>query len=174
MPDSMNAHAKFCSVRCRVASHRSARNPIRSGTPWTIVSIPSKQPPPTFPDGYCSQCGKELLGRKRKYCDRSCANRAYNAQRRFDGRARDLKYRRRALLRDARVEAFEAIEIFERDGYLCRICDEPLNMLVDFPHPLYPTIDHIFPLALGGEHSRANAQSAHLTCNVRKGTRLIY
>jgi 5-methylcytosine-specific restriction endonuclease McrA len=30
-------------------------------------------------------------------------------------------------------------------------------------------IDHVIPLARGGEHSYANAQAAHGPCNMRKG-----
>jgi 5-methylcytosine-specific restriction endonuclease McrA len=34
------------------------------------------------------------------------------------------------------------------------------------------SVDHIIPLVLGGEHSMANVQAAHLVCNLRKGDRL--
>lgn len=37
------------------------------------------------------------------------------------------------------------------------------------PHPRSPVIDHIVPLALGGDDTRANVQLAHFLCNARKG-----
>jgi len=36
------------------------------------------------------------------------------------------------------------------------------------PHPKAPTIDHIVPLAQGGDDTRDNVQLAHFECNWRK------
>jgi 5-methylcytosine-specific restriction endonuclease McrA len=36
---------------------------------------------------------------------------------------------------------------------------------------LYPSIDHIIPLALGGYHERRNVHTAHRICNSRKQAR---
>jgi 5-methylcytosine-specific restriction endonuclease McrA len=33
------------------------------------------------------------------------------------------------------------------------------------PHPKAPTIDHIVPLAAGGDDIKANVQLAHFLCN---------
>ena len=79
---------------------------------------------------------------------------------------------RRARLTGAWVESFNRTEIFERDGYVCQICQEPTDATATWPDGSIPTIDHITPLVRGGEHSRANVQTAHLTCNLRKGVRL--
>jgi len=38
---------------------------------------------------------------------------------------------------------------------------------------LAASLDHRIPISRGGEHSRANAQTSHLGCNVRKGARLM-
>lgn len=38
------------------------------------------------------------------------------------------------------------------------------------PHPKAPTIDHIVPLADGGDDVRSNVQLAHFICNSMKGT----
>lgn len=64
------------------------------------------------------------------------------------------------------VEAFPAVEIFERDGYVCQLCDLPTE---PGSKMFQPSVDHRIPIARGGEHSRANAQTAHLICNIRKG-----
>jgi 5-methylcytosine-specific restriction endonuclease McrA len=34
-----------------------------------------------------------------------------------------------------------------------------------------PSLDHIVPVSLGGTHTWANVQLAHLRCNVSKGNR---
>ena len=37
------------------------------------------------------------------------------------------------------------------------------------PNPLSASLDHIVSVAVGGLHTRANTQLAHLGCNSRKG-----
>lgn len=77
---------------------------------------------------------------------------------------------RRARKRAAVVETVYRKKVFERDGWRCGICGHPVNQRLAWPHPRSPSLDHIVPLALGGEHSYANTQLAHLLCNVRKRT----
>jgi 5-methylcytosine-specific restriction endonuclease McrA len=79
-------------------------------------------------------------------------------------RVRVLAYRARK--RGAHVEHVEPFVVLERDDGLCGIC----GLDVD---PQYFDIDHIIPLARGGEHSYRNVQVAHRRCNQRKGARLL-
>lgn len=79
---------------------------------------------------------------------------------------------RRARLAGATIEAFDRIEVFDRDGWMCGICNEPVDRSVRFPDPSSVSLDHIIPLSRGGDHSRANCQTAHRICNLRKGARL--
>ena len=37
-----------------------------------------------------------------------------------------------------------------------------------WPSFMAPTIDHIVPISLGGEHSYANCQAVHFMCNSKK------
>lgn len=76
---------------------------------------------------------------------------------------------RRARLVGARVESFTHTEVYERDGWVCGICTEQVNRSLTYPNPMSPSLDHIVPLSLGGEHSRANTRLSHLTCNVKRG-----
>lgn len=55
----------------------------------------------------------------------------------------------------------------ERDGDNCGICGEPLFGSRDEA----PCLDHIVPLAQGGEDTIENLQLAHPYCNLRKGAR---
>jgi hypothetical protein len=83
------------------------------------------------------------------------------------------KHTRRARKRDAFVEVVVPREVYERDNWTCHICDLRINKATSnvWPRPTSPTIDHVIPLAKGGEHSYANCKAAHLRCNTRKGTR---
>jgi len=70
---------------------------------------------------------------------------------------------RRARKRQAFIEVIDHTRVFERDKGVCGICKGPVSE--DYH------IDHIVPLARGGEHSYANVQLAHPICNQRKGCR---
>jgi 5-methylcytosine-specific restriction endonuclease McrA len=82
---------------------------------------------------------------------------------------REYDYRagskRRAQKRDAFVEDISREVVWSRNAGMCGICQRPV--------PLKGMhVDHIIPLARGGEHSYANTQPAHPTCNARKGAKL--
>lgn len=79
---------------------------------------------------------------------------------------------RRARLATARVEAFSPREVFERDGWVCGICKDPIDPTLAYPEVMSASLDHIIPLSRGGFHERLNCQAAHLQCNVRKGARM--
>jgi len=80
--------------------------------------------------------------------------------------------RRRARLLDAWVEDVDIAIVFERDEGLCGICAEAIDLALDWPHRMSLTLDHIVPLARGGEHSYQNSQVAHAVCNSRKNDRI--
>ena len=81
-------------------------------------------------------------------------------------RARELKrrseFKRRARRRGVPYQDVEPLIVLERDDGACGICGGDVD-------PLSFHIDHIYPLALGGEHSYANVQAAHPACNAQKG-----
>jgi hypothetical protein len=86
---------------------------------------------------------------------------------------RNSTHRRRARKRAAESEVFEAIEVFERDGWVCGICRRRISKKRRWPDSLCVSLDHIIPLSLGGPHTRANTRATHLRCNVRRSrTRL--
>lgn len=76
---------------------------------------------------------------------------------------------RRARKLEARiVDKFTDLEIFERDNWICSICHKKVNKRLKRPNLLSPSLDHVVPLAKGGDHSRQNVALAHLSCNVKK------
>ena len=81
--------------------------------------------------------------------------------------------RRRALkVSNGPAEKFTDIEIFERDGWVCGICHEPIDPEVKWPDPMSKSLDHIIPISEGGVHTRANVRASHLGCNVVRGASL--
>lgn len=134
----------------------------------------------------CPYCGEPVGHAKRVKCAKPECHLAHKAATMAAKREADRTYgragwneaakardhRRRALKAGATVEDFKHVEVFERDGWVCGICSEPVDRELKFPDPMSVSLDHVIPLANGGEHSRANTQCAHLSCNVRKGARV--
>jgi 5-methylcytosine-specific restriction endonuclease McrA len=54
----------------------------------------------------------------------------------------------------------------ERDGgWLCQLCQEPIDLQLLPGDPGFVTIDHVIPRALGGTNDRTNLRLAHNGCN---------
>lgn len=138
---------------------------------------------------HCIFCGDVFIGvhSDRKYCSQACRDSAREDRHKAanQGKARS---RRPVVLTDewiAREKARQARrrgaltagpvsrdEIFERDGYVCQLCDEPVDLDLKFPDPGFGTLDHIIPIAKGGSHTLWNLQLAHFLCNQRKSDKL--
>ena len=71
---------------------------------------------------------------------------------------------RRARRKQSWVERVDSIKVFERDAYICWLCEKPA---------VTPSMDHVVPLAKGGKHEYANIRTACTSCNIKKGTKLI-
>jgi 5-methylcytosine-specific restriction endonuclease McrA len=63
-------------------------------------------------------------------------------------------------------------EVAERDGMNCRYCGV-LTVEAHEDRRLWPTHDHVIPLARGGEHSMENAALACWSCNTSKKNKLL-
>jgi len=61
--------------------------------------------------------------------------------------------------------------LFERDRGRCHLCGRKVLVRGLKRDPLGPSIDHLVPIALGGEHSYANTALAHMRCNMAKHIR---
>ncbi len=107
----------------------------------------------------CLACGVSVQARQgvKRYCI-ECAE--GNAQ-----------YSRRLRRRGA-LGRVDRVAVYERDGWRCQLCRQRVLRGRSVPHPLAPTLDHIYPLALGGSHEMLNVQLAHFRCNSRKGSRV--
>ena len=77
-------------------------------------------------------------------------------------------HRYQALKLGATIEDFSPIEVFKRDGYICQLCKKKTRLDYKHTHPLFPNLDHIVPLSLGGPHSPANTKCLCRHCNLTK------
>lgn len=143
-------------------------------------------------------------GRQPKYCSALCRHRAYHDARVADGRWETQAAKRRTTTKHPCVECGKSIwtgercgpcyrgavkskraippgdrlATYERDGWICKLCGDPVEREAKAPHPLSPSIDHVIPLSecirrFGWEYQDGmhNWQTAHYVCNCRKGNR---
>jgi 5-methylcytosine-specific restriction endonuclease McrA len=149
---------KYCGQECRAEANRkySARR-------WR-EEVATR---PEFKEWECAWCNEMIrvpisFTGHNKYHD-ECKLRAR--------RARD----RRKTLRRQGVKSVERItheEIAERDGYLCHICGDSVDMSLPRTSKLGATLDHVIPVSKGGVDSRENLKLAHWICNVKKSNRI--
>ncbi len=84
---------------------------------------------------------------------------------------RAVRQRRRVRLKGGETEKFRDTEIFERDGWICQLCQQPIEKELKSPSPGSVSLDHIQPVSLGGPHTWDNVQTAHLRCNKKKSNK---
>lgn len=77
----------------------------------------------------------------------------------------DIAAVRRARIRRAPVvERIYRADVWERDGGICHLCGLPAD-------PSGWHLEHVIPIARGGEHSYRNVAVSHPICNARKGAK---
>ena len=100
-------------------------------------------------------------------------NRVYHDEcriqaRRHKNRVKNVR-RQNAKVEPGRIDVFV---IAERDNYVCHICNELVDMSVPRTSKFGATLDHVFPLSLGGLDVEENVKLAHWVCNVKKSNKL--
>lgn len=70
-----------------------------------------------------------------------------------------------AMRRGRFVEDINRLVVLELDDGVCGICHTDVD-------PFDYEVDHVIPVAMGGEHCYANVQTAHPSCNRSKGKSL--
>lgn len=136
------------AVRARKA--KWAREHPESGKRW-VVANPER----------VRATGRASLARHR--ARRVAANREW--RRRNPAAVRDGWRKRRALKRGAFVADVALADLVRLQAGLCYLCSEPLARGA--------VMDHVVPLAKGGEHSPENCAAAHRWCNGSKKDRSL-
>jgi 5-methylcytosine-specific restriction endonuclease McrA len=128
----------------------------------------------------CDVCGADFFPRYLhqaiSHRGRFCSNRCWLARLAENKRIHESKThanrvysaRRRARKQLVPFEDFDRKEIFDRDGWICGICSNPVDHRLSFPDHLSASLDHVVPLSKGGSHTKTNSQCSHWICNSRK------
>lgn len=112
--------------------------------------------------GYCSAECKRLTKRQRE------------RERRKNGKHENGKhYSRARKLGLPRERGITLKKLIDRDGLQCHICGLICVYDGDGKGDLYPSIDHLLPIARGGGHTWDNVRIAHRRCNSVKADRVL-
>ena len=108
------------------------------------------------------------------YCSYECNRKALNRSRKFAPSGRTGNYYKRARKYGCEyIPGITLKKLIKRDGLRCAICGGMCDLndhsWSEYSGPLYPSVDHIIPMAKGGGHTWNNVQIAHLICNSYKG-----
>lgn len=88
---------------------------------------------------------------------------------RESGMLRAYRKARKLKLRGVSVEVVNPLTVLSRDKWTCQLCGvKTPRKLRGTYEPTAPEVDHILPIAKGGEHSYANTQCACRKCNLAK------
>lgn len=171
---------KFCSRACAYAHQtmwqgqsptavQAARMRALARVADTLrvrVSVQMNLPmygPPTPRRCACGQC----VGKWSRLC-LDCWRERKRASRRI------CRAARKSAVRRAVVERFDPLDVLRRDGWLCHMCGRKTPSKLRGSHkPNAPELDHIIPIAAGGEHSRLNTACACRACNIAKGAKVM-
>lgn len=143
----------MCSDECR-------REDARRQSAYAFVS---QAKPTTRP---CIDCGQDYTTKVARNAGLCAACRRARQKAKYG-----TTYRSRVRYFGGAYEPVDRLSVFARDDWTCQICGDPVLRGVEAPHPLSVSLDHIVPLARGGDHTYDNTQCAHLACNVAKGAR---
>lgn len=187
IPPGCHRARKWCSARCGGAA--SKRRRFKASSRYHRYA-------------HCNHCGAELNGRAgRRFCGERCERRerAYPGSAAFFANRRcehcgetipaEARYNKRhcsnrctvlanQLMRRSRKAALPAErlsrrDVFERDGWICHLCRQPVDQTLFRPHPYSASLDHIIPMNQSGcpGHIWSNVALAHLFCNISKNAR---
>lgn len=131
----------------------------------------------------CKACQRDCESR---FCSDACrqvytdrvAIRYRQAKRRYQ-KVAGRHFKQRAKRYGVAYERFPKSLVYERDNYICQLCNEPVLATAQYSksdgkiHMKSPTIDHIIPMSKGGDHTPHNCQTACFECNSKKGNRMV-
>ncbi len=121
----------------------------------------NKGQPAMWRAGACRRCGTGFVGfsfnydKPPEFCSNRCGSQT-------------AKETRRARLANVETKAYSRHQIFERDGWVCQLCDLAVDRGAHYQNDWAPSIDHVVPISLGGPDTPENVQCAHRLCNSRK------
>lgn len=159
---SPRSNAKHCSKDCyAIANARAAKERDKR----LVREAPSKR------EIVCAWCNDILVIERNPETLRFPFGKFHDDCRLQARRAKDRK--KTVKRQGAKTQQIILHEVIaERDGFICHICGELVDMSIPRTSRYGATLDHVIPIAKGGLDSEDNVKLAHWICNVRKSDKL--
>jgi len=145
-----------CAACDQVLQHQRKSSPkYCSPSCRASTTRPDKSRRP-FIAGRCRECRASFTTTRigTRYCSTQCSKRSQ--------RRRGKQVRSKRIHAAAKREPINLATIAERDGWRCHICKRQVTRTTW-------SLDHLIPLADGGDHTHANTALAHHLCNAKRG-----
>ena len=116
----------------------------------------------------CKKCGKLI---KREMANKIRGLKTYCSEcteKRKDATQRIQRIKRRYQCNITKMQMIAGIDIFIRDNWKCQLCGCDVDELGSPNKDTYANMDHIIPLAKGGQHILSNVQTLCRKCNILK------
>lgn len=165
--------AKYCSVLCRYRANYETANRV----PCTICGEPTGWKAGRVPTATHRACMTATFqhGTHKGYVTMKC--RCAECRAWSKKTAREYRDKRRAEGRPISTHGHSGpyipektrAAVYERDAWMCRLCDEPTQPDADPNSDWYPSLDHIKPQSAGGSHDITNLRTCHRWCNSVRG-----
>jgi 5-methylcytosine-specific restriction endonuclease McrA len=156
MVDQAERARRFCSRQCgssAASRRRYQAMPKEERVAKSYTPVPKHVVP-------CERCQAPIVkqgSEKRRFCPSCRPGKGHVS---------------RAVFYGGEYEYINSRTVFARDGWVCQLCQRPVDEGLSWPHTESASLDHVVPLSRGGDHVRANVQLAHLGCNIAKGATL--
>ena len=105
------------------------------------------------------------------FCDACKKINKRESRKRDKNRSNLNNHRSRAKFYGVKYEPVNRLKVYERDGWMCGICNKKVDKRLKYPHPKSASLDHIVPMShriWEYGHTYLNTQCAHWICNVLK------
>ena len=115
---------------------------------------------------FCTFCNRQLPPESRsdkKFCSEGCTSAARMNLHRAAQRMR--------ITVAGELKRVPRVAIYERDQWICQLCDKPIDRELRYPDPMCASIDHVIPVSMGGTNSAENLQASHYLCNTSVGNK---
>ena len=172
---------KYCSPECNkvaksLTNKRNKKPHKRKPIPATRICKHCLEVfiPATHTSTYCSRVCKRLRAKVLMRERGVRINKGYTG---WTEQRKTEWFKRQAIKRGANpleAEHIVNVDVFERDQWICGICNLQVDQSLKYPNPMSASLDHVIPLSKGGQHTRMNTQCAHLRCNIRKNNKINY
>jgi endogenous inhibitor of DNA gyrase (YacG/DUF329 family) len=121
--------------------------------------------------GVCPTCGKSWrftgVRAARRFCSLACTKKAHQ-------QSGSTRIRKAVRERGIRSQKINARLVLQRDRWRCHLCGvRTPARLRGHRHPCAPVVDHVVPLAMGGDNTYDNVKCACHACNEKKGAKWI-